>query len=414
MHRIFTYQFVSRLRRLLLWSTAVVLLLSGGAFVYLDLHRTLPPLPEGTMDEAMEAYLKVARLPSLAVGLVRDAKVVLTTGGGFADLEQQRYADPDTVYQVASVSKLVTATAVMRLVERGSLGLDDDVNEHLPFPVRNPRHPDAPITVRMLLTHTGSILDGPAYDASYTIGVSPDPTVSLGEFLTDYFTPGRRLYDADRNFSADVPGTHYIYDSVGFGLLGFLVEQVSKEPFDAFCRREIFKPLRMSSTGWFHRDIPEAKCAMPYRYSAFTKTFTPIGHYGFATYPDGMLKTSVNDFLRFLIPFAEKGIAADGARFLQPETVSEMLKNQFREPGKEGHGLGWHLRDDGTALHFGSDPGISTVAAVSPQSRTGYVIFSNSGGPGSRWSAWGFERLADWLGKQLMEKARAAGHRHED
>ena len=82
----------------------------------------------------------------------------------------------NTLQNIGSISKTVTATAVMQLVQAGRLELDEDINEVLPFPIRNPRHAQIPVTTRLLLTHQSSIQDGAAYRASYACG---DPTIPL-------------------------------------------------------------------------------------------------------------------------------------------------------------------------------------------------------------------------------------------
>jgi CubicO group peptidase (beta-lactamase class C family) len=128
------------------------------------------------IERTREAY----HVPGVAVAIVRHGELLRARGYGWADLERRVPMTADTLLNVGSVSKTVTAIAVMQLWERGALRLDDDVNDYLPFAVRNPRHPDVPITARQLLAHRSSIRDGPAYDESYACG---DPSLSLVERL---------------------------------------------------------------------------------------------------------------------------------------------------------------------------------------------------------------------------------------
>jgi CubicO group peptidase (beta-lactamase class C family) len=95
-----------------------------------------------------------------------------------------------TIQNIGSISKTITATAVMQLWEKGKFKLDDDVNGYLPFKERNPYFPDDPITFRELLTHKSSIKDGPAYEDSYACG---DPTISLKDWIEDFKLPYRVL-----------------------------------------------------------------------------------------------------------------------------------------------------------------------------------------------------------------------------
>ena len=103
--------------------------------------------------------MKEAKVPGLAAAVVKKDKVLWTSAYGWANREQKIPVTNDTLFQVASVSKPVLACAVMQLVEQGKLSLEADVNEILPFYVRNPKHPKIPITLKHLLTHTYSIRD---------------------------------------------------------------------------------------------------------------------------------------------------------------------------------------------------------------------------------------------------------------
>lgn len=344
--------------------------------VYLELHLYLRPIPKD-FDKAISQQIKAAKYPSATVLVFKKGKVIFSKGYGIANIEKKLAATPETLYQIASVSKLVTATAVMRLFEQGHIQLDDDISQYLPFKVRNPQYPDMPISFRMLLAHVGSISDGPSYWNSYTLGVSEDPTEPLGQFLQEYFTPNGLHYDED-NFVDAKPGTKVEYSNVAFGLLGYLVEHISSIPFEKYCENEIFKPLGMPNTKWFNRDVDKSRMAMPYGYNAFQKTFTPLGFYGFTTYPDGSLKTSTSEFMRFLHVFVNNGKTLDGQRFLNPETVQEMLRVQYPKIS-EIPGLAW-ANISNMHMHGGTDPGVGALVMISKEDQSGVIMFANSGG----------------------------------
>jgi len=370
-------------------------LLIGAIVLYLDLHLYLRPVP-GDLDTAIQEQLEAAKLPGAVVAVIQDNRIVFIKGYGYANLEQKRPVTPDTIFQIASVSKLVTATTLMRLYEQGKFGLDDDINAYLPFSVRNPQYPEASITFRMLLAHTSSIADGPSYESTYTLGKSADSPLALGDYLLDYFTPGGMYYDAQKNFSADPPGAVYAYSNVGFGLVGYLAERIAGQPFEQLSQQEVFAPLGMTSSAWFHRDVDPLRWAMPYQYQIISRSYVPLGAYGFATYPDGALKTSANDFVRFLSPFINNGQTLDGNPYLKPETVAEMLRVQYPESG-ETNGLAWMVNPT-NALHTGGDPGVSTLAVINFAKHRGLVIFTNSGGaetPGMLRSTIGFQLFVE-------------------
>ncbi len=353
--------------------------LGMGAAIYLDVFHYLWPVANGDFDEVMRRELDAAKLPGVSIALFKDGKVVFTKGYGYADLKEGRAANSGTIFQIASVSKLATATALMRLYQKKAFQLDDDINQYLPFKVRHPLFPDTHISFRMLLTHTSGISDGPAYDKAYTLGVSEDPVEPLEGYLSNYFTLDGRDYDV-KNFAASKPGEEFHYSNVSYALIAYLVERISGLPFDTFCEREVFSPLGMNNTNWFYRNVDKAKTAVPYGYSMWRKQYYPLGFYSASTYPDGMLKTSVEDFSQLVFVYLNRGVGPDGSQFLQQEIIEEMLRVQ--NPGHETQrGLAWGL-DTKTSMFslYGSDPGVSSVVSISPKERWGFIILTNGGG----------------------------------
>jgi CubicO group peptidase (beta-lactamase class C family) len=100
------------------------------------------------LDEFISSQMAKCRAPGLAACIVKGGEVLWSKGYGWANLSEQVPMTPDTIMNIGSISKTVTATAVMQLHESGKFGLDDDVSEYLSFPIRNPRYPDVPITFR--------------------------------------------------------------------------------------------------------------------------------------------------------------------------------------------------------------------------------------------------------------------------
>jgi CubicO group peptidase (beta-lactamase class C family) len=328
------------------------------------------------LDEEIAAKMARARVPGLAVAFLKDGDVGWTGYYGFANVEENRAVTGDTLFQMASVSKTITGTAVMLLVERGVIGLDDDVDAYLPFELNAPADPEAPIAFRHLLSHTAGIADAPIYNELYTISSGGgDSPISLEEFANGYFRPGGRWYDADANFTGSRPGEVMSYSNTAYGLIGYLVERITGRPFDDFCRDEIFAPLGMNATGWLLSDIDTATLATPY------EAGEPLPFYGFPTYPDGTLRTTVSEYARFLVAFFEKSA---GARVLSPETVGIMLQPQADE-GRQR--LTWSSdvldslmidsRGERLIGHSGGDPGVVTLAAYNPARRTGLVVAMN-------------------------------------
>ena len=379
-----------------------MLALLGGMFLTTRCARRPTASEPETLEREVERLLTETKGTGMACAIVGPGQVRWSRGFGLADVEHQRPMQADTLLNVASVSKTVTATAVMQLWEQQRFGLQDDVAKYLPFPVRNPRFPEEPITIEQLLAHRSSIRDGPSYLQTYVCGDSP---LALGDWLRDYFTPGGAHWDEAGNWHSWAPGTPNPptaprpYSNVGFGLLGYLVERLAQQPFSTFCKQSIFAPLGMHYTGWLLREVDVSLHAVPYVRAPDSRsseaeeafrvlrpagtdmkslppgTLVPLCLYSFATYPDGSLRTSANELGRFLAAYLAGGCAY-GSRLLKPETVAAMFSG-----GHFGGHLCWSTGNlpDGraTILHTGRDPGVTAFIAFEPLSRVGVVCLRN-------------------------------------
>jgi CubicO group peptidase (beta-lactamase class C family) len=165
--------------------------------------------------------------------------------GGVPD----RPAGSDTLYRIASVSKMMTTLGLMRLVEAGKLDLDADVSSYLGFKLRNPHFPDQAISLRVLLSHTSSLRD----DAGYSW---PNATA-----LKDVLVPGAPLYGEGRMWSAQAaPGAYFTYCNLAWGVIGTVMERVSGERFNALMQRLLFQPLGIEA-GYLPAELPPAALA---------------------------------------------------------------------------------------------------------------------------------------------------------
>ena len=327
-----------------------------------------------TCDVDIESQLKDLGVPGLAAAIVKDGEIACVSVAGYSEISDRRPVTPDTLFLIASVSKTVTATALMQLYERGRFGLDDDINDYLPFEVEIPAAPDEPITFRQLLTHTASLKDNPIAFNTFT-EYGEDPDLSLAELLESYLTPEGDLYSRFQNFIDEEPGTEHRYANINFVLIGYLVERLSGQPFDEYCRNNIFKPLSMHHSGWKLSQVEITALATPYESSWFG--YDALEQYGQANYPDGMLRTSVVELSRFVLAYLDDGIF-NFNRILRSSTISEMLKQQTSE--KRNQGFGWFSRtiDDRTVWgHDGTDDGASAQIWLYPQEDTGVIIMAN-------------------------------------
>ncbi|AZO59503.1 MAG: class A beta-lactamase-related serine hydrolase [Mesorhizobium sp.] len=352
-----------------------------------------------SIDAVIEGKLKEFSIPGSAVGIVRDGKLVWAKGYGWADVTRKVPMTPKTIMNIGSISKTITATAVMQLWERELIDLDTDVSRYLPYQVLNPKYPSMPITARRLLNHRSSIRDGKCYWETYACG---DPAAALGDWLEAYLAPGGAYYDAKDNFHGWAPGILQPdqtngYCNVAYGLLGHLVERLTGTHFTDYCAAHIFTPLGMSSTGWYLRDINVDRHAV--LYGRITKEKLEKGRqsfssllpapgltidelklggrmphclYGYPTYPEGLARTSVEELSLFLATYGDRG----RNQLLKQATIDLMVSEVH-----DGRALCWHklVLANGDIIwgHPGSDPGVKTHIGFREKDGTGAIVLFN-------------------------------------
>jgi CubicO group peptidase (beta-lactamase class C family) len=339
------------------------------------------------IDEAAEQLLD-SGAAGIAMAMIEGNGMTWSGARGFADLERKKPMSIDTVMNIASISKTVTATSLMLLVEQGKLALDRDINSYLPFEVVNSRHPGEAITTRQLLTHTSAIIDrNDLYFSKTSYHPGTDNPLPLGEFLQAYLSPDGDFHDAG-NFASYPPGTERQYSSIGFGLAGYLVEVLSGVPLNQFSAAHIFRPLGMDATGWMLTEINPQQHAKLYEWNGEEQI--PVEWYGLVTWPDGGLRTSTRDLARFYAAMIGGG-QFQGKRILQTRTVEDMFTPQFSSSqvltgveDDENHqqALAWSYRRDKSGKialgHGGGDPGVTTDALFLPGTGVGAILMVNT------------------------------------
>ena len=332
-------------------------------------------------DLYMPILMKFAHKPSLAACIIIDDSIVWSNGYGLYDIENNKYATSDTLYLMASISKTVTATALMQLYDQGFFDLDDDVNDFLPFSLRNPNFPDTPITFRMLLSHRSSIAsDNNDRLCCSIIPGDPDIPSYPDPWFEDYFTPNGIAYHSSV-WSDSSPGEQYYYTNVGYSLIGYLVELISGQNFNEYCKENIFIPLEMYNTSFRLKDLNTSEIAIPYFYQKGEYIANP--HYGmYLIYPAASMRTSIEELSHFLIAHMNGGKYKD-VRILNESTVEMMHMRHYPPHNKgRGYGLGWYIVDKTFRKkeigHSGGWPGVHTQMVYRPEDETSILIFTNS------------------------------------
>lgn len=321
----------------------------------------------------LEQEMAVQNIPAMSVILFDKESILYEKYLGKTNLNDDINLKSDHLFLLASVSKVITATALLQLYEENLFSLTDNINDYLPFSVAVPDY-SQPITFNMLLTHTSAITDGSALDDQYYYG--EDSPVALDFFMENYLVPNGKFYDAYENFSSFEPGSEYIYSNIGSALLAVLVEEISGLDFNEYCKQNIFNPLEMNNTFWRLGDITQP-IVQPYRYR--NRRFEEIQHYTFKDYPNGGLRSTSRDLHTFLTAFVNGGVS-NNYKLLSVATLNEMLKPQIQ---KIDNSVGLHmfkLNDEHELWgHDGGEQGVSTIVGFNTTSKKGAIILTNQG-----------------------------------
>ena len=345
--------------------------------------------PVGT--ESLEAVIQERTVaddvPGLSIAVVKGDRVVWERGFGFADLATSTPATPATSYLWFSMTKIVTATAVMRLAEGGKLDLDAPADEY--FRGLKVVSQPTPVTVRHLLNHTSGLANPlPIRWVRPADAPAPECSAFVGRLLAK----NRRL--------KSMPGERASYSNLGYLVLGEVVSEVTGTDYETYVRDEILLPLGMERTG-FSYPRPAGDGAAT-GYQPLPKPLTPLlraalprgvvgPRYGrYASFEPfyvkgpayGGLVGGVDEAARF-VKLHLKGGQANGARLLSAGSVAEMRRVTPRG-GRRDFGLGWFRpreaggRRPAFVEHLGGGAGFWNVMRIYPEESLGVVLMGNT------------------------------------
>ena len=373
--------------------------------------------------EFIQTIVNAYSIPGLSIAVIKNQSIVWEENFGYANISDEVLVDENTMFILSSISKTITATALMQLFEDDLFELEDDIDNYLPFNVNHPDNPFIPITFKMLLSHTSGIQDNWGFMPYYE-GDSP---LELGYYLFEYLSPGGQFYNSNLNFTNSIPGTNYSYSNIAVALIGLLVEEISNQSFNEYCKENIFYPLQMDNASWFLSEINNLdQVALPYKiiggsgnscyeigcgiyddsnpcfcdpacvyYNDCCFDYDAIcgengtgssgvelqeqAHYGYSDYPSGQLRTTANNLAKFVSAYLNDG-TYNGISILDEETIELIKTIHYPEVNTE-QGLIWYYKNqNGRQLfgHNGGDVGSLTEMFISYSDNIGVVLLSNS------------------------------------
>lgn len=360
---------------------------------------------EPELDKFITRGMKKSHVPGLAAAVVKNNSVLWDGYYGMANIKDKKPVTSDTLFQIASISKTITACAVMQQVEKGQLHLDRDLNEILPFNTGNPRHPGKTMTLRHLLTHTSGIRDN--WDILEDTWVkNQDFPESLGNSLSEYFRKRGKYYFPERNFYRWSPGTKNGYTNVGTALAAYAAEISGNQSFEELCENHIFAPLKIRGSGFRLAEVNPANLAMPYKYQKKSSRYQALGHHGYLDFPAGSLRIKARDLAQFLLMFMGEG-KLDGHRLLKRSTVEEMKRIQSPKIDPD-QGLIWYYEKFGKNKmlgHNGGDPGVASMMFFDPKDGAGFIVLMNAEPKNSSFEDELAERLLNYTRSPLSDQA---------
>ncbi len=314
----------------------------------------------GKLEDLINHEVKEKGLPAISIALIDDQKTVWAKGFGYQDPNKKVMATADTVYRVGSVSKLFTDLAVMQLVERGVLDLDERITKYLPnFKPVDPF--GKPITLRQLMAHRSGL-----------VRESPEG---------HYFDPEERsltrmVSSLNRTELLHEPGSKMQYSNAGISVVGAVLEETQKQPFARYLSKSLLAQLGMKHSSFEPEPGLVKDLAKATMWTYHGRDF-PAPTFELGEAPAGSMYSTVLDLGKFVSVLLAQG-KAPGGIIIKPETLEKMWQVQFAKEGeKTGFGLGFNISQfEGHRRvgHNGAIYGFATELAILPEDKIGVVV----------------------------------------
>lgn len=317
------------------------------------------------LDAEMAGVMQKGAVTGAVAVVVKDGQVVYAKGAGYADPDAKKPVDPDaTLFRVGAMSSVITATAVMQLVEQHKLDLDADVNRYLDFSV--PARDGKPVTLRDLLTYTSGFED----EVRNIYVTDPKEVTQNEDWIKAAHVPAR-IYPA-----GDVPA----YSTYGMALAGYIVHRVSGQTFDDYVTRHIIAPLGMKHATFGQSSLPWGDIAV----TAASRALEPHARLVLPA-PALGLAISGGDMARVMIAQLQYGRAGD-VQLLEQATVKSMQGFQRTAlPPLPGMSLGLMRMESGAPPMLGHDgdfQGFHSLMVLLPEQHAGVFIATAGGDAG--------------------------------
>lgn len=348
-----------------LFGAAVLLFATCGQPLADSSERAGETRLSSVLDAYFQKIMDSTGLPGLAVAVVRGDSILYARGFGVKNLETQAPLQTNSIFHLASVSKPFAATAVVQLMERGKIDLDERLTTYLPyFKLADARYRD--ITIRQMLNHTSGMPDEDDYEwekPQFDEGAAERYVRSL----------------ADEKLIS-TPGAEFHYSNIAFDVLADVVAKVSGEPFETFVKKEILLPLEMRESSFYQPETNAALRTSPH--VGAPPAVSAVYPYNRRHAPSSTLNSSVIEMSNWLVANLNQGVFR-GKSLLKPESHALLMTPSFVLDNAEvdAVGLSWFLmlyQGNRIITHNGSDPGYRSHVALLPDKKIGVVLLANA------------------------------------
>jgi CubicO group peptidase (beta-lactamase class C family) len=307
---------------------------------------------EQKIEELLTAYASQNKLNG-AVLVVQKGKIIYEKGFGYRNAETKVPNDVNSIFQIGSITKQITAAVIMQLQQEGKLSVQDKLSKYFSGFANGDK-----ITIENLLTHTSGI-------HNYT-----DDTVLVGNSNVTKHYGQEEMIKIFQSYPSDFePGTKWNYSNSGYSLLGYIIEKIEKKPYEKVVRERIFQPLGMKNSGFDFTNLSSVNKAKGYFSLAEKPLPAPIVD-STISFAAGAIYATVEDLYKW-----ENAISSN--KLLKPESWKAVFT-----PYKNKYGYGWgidSLYGRLTTSHSGGIHGFSSYILRFPQDEVAVIVFDNSG-----------------------------------